>query len=254
MRLLPILLFVAITLSGCQLTKEFWQHRVSDCNRRPVIIAVIDTGFGRGWDNEESAHLCNFGHKNFANDNYTDEFFTTDPVPVDDHGHGTHIAGTIDRYAKTGGDNYCMIILKYYEEDAPSDANVRNSTRAIRYAAGLKVDFINYSGGGAISDDFERDAVEGFIKAGGTFVAAAGNEGLNLDYHSYYPGKYDGVVTVGANQANGKHWGTSNFGDKVKRWELGVNVVAYDRYMSGTSQAAAIATGKLVAEKNKSCK
>src|SRR5271165_1628236 len=66
--------------------------------KKTTVIAVIDTGFGAGefWDGQEKTRLCKFGHKDFTGGETSSKFGTNDKVPVDNHGHGTHIAGIVD--------------------------------------------------------------------------------------------------------------------------------------------------------------
>lgn len=225
------------------------------CNKNPVIIAVIDTGFGIGWDGEEKVRLCKFGHKDFTetgayHNRY--EFHTQDSVPMDFHGHGTHVAGIIDDLLKTSKVDYCIVVIKYYEREGSH--NIENTVKAINYARMIHVKYINYSGGGTMMDNQEKDAVKKYIDQGGVMLAAAGNDHKDLKINHYYPAMEDDrVIVVGSlNGRDGQRSTFSNFGDRVNRWEIGENVSVYGRYMSGTSQATAIATGKKVLED--SCK
>jgi subtilisin family serine protease len=221
------------------------------CLKKPIVIAVIDSGFGIGWEGEKTAHLCQFGHKNFVGDKSSLKFGTKDPVPTDQDGHGTHIAGTIDQYA-TG--DYCLIILKYYKP-YDYDGNIKRTVQAIDYARQIHADIINYSSGGVEPFKKESMAIKKFIDEGGTFVAAAGNEGSDIDLYHYYPAQDDDrIIVVGNGKSDYAHSETSNYGRRVNRWENGNNVLAYSHIMSGTSMSTAIVTGKIVTEKNKFCK
>ena len=60
--------------------------------------------------------------------------------------------------------------------------------KAINYAIDMKVDVINYSGGGMVSDFRERQAIERANSRGILFVAAAGNDAKILS-SSILPGK-----------------------------------------------------------------
>lgn len=226
------------------------------CHGKPTVIAVVDTGFGVGWAGEESVKLCKFGHKNFVDESDTsDKFGTKVPVPVDKDGHGTHIASIIDAFAKAGNINYCIVVLKYWNPKAWGNENLENSVKAIEYAKRIKADFINFSGGGPMMDDSEQKAVKSYLDAGGRFVAAAGNEKGDLEKFPYYPAMEDDrVVVVGALESDKKtHAKYSNFGKRVNRWEPG-EVISLHYSMHGTSQATAVATGKLVVETKNTCK
>lgn len=223
----------------------------SECKGKPTVIAVIDTGFGYGFDGQaKQVKLCQFGHKNFASEAYTDEFHTKDKIPIDNHSHGTNVAGLIDKYAKKAGVNYCLVIIEYFDPFSRGQDNEVNTVKAINYATAIKADFINYSGGGEKSYPDEVAAVKKFLDQGGKFIAAAGNEHSDLEKVPYYPAMDDDRVIVVGN----KGAPTSNFGKRVNYVEDGNDVISLGIKLTGTSQAAAITTGKLVGETKNFCK
>lgn len=228
----------------------------SKCADKPVVVAVIDTGFG--FHNKGlGAKLCKFGHKDFSSDQefqHTVNYGTKDPVPLDLHGHGTNVVGVIEEYARSTHTNFCVVILKYYGSNHMG--HIDATIKAINYATDLKVDYINYSSGGREPSTVERIAVEKFLNNGGTMISAAGNESANLDVagNVYYPAMYDSrIVMVGALDRNGNKMFSSNYGSVVNRWEIGMSVVGYGISMSGTSQATATATGKIVSQSKNKC-
>ena len=227
---------------------------------KTLVVAVIDTGIDAQAFNRHV--LCKTGHKDFTGTGIQDR-----------HGHGTHISGLIDQYAKSiflGKDknykerfakeqiNYCQVILKFFDTDSSkSTVNAPKAVvDAIKWATKLHVDVINYSGGGQEPSLEERAAVMDALKQGITIVAAAGNEHDYLDdqHHSYYPAMYDKrIIAVGnwQNDTLGRS-PSSNWGPRVNAWEVGTNVISFCPgkdsycYMSGTSQATAVRTGKIV--------
>jgi subtilisin family serine protease len=222
-----------------------WQYK-----KTPIVIAVIDSGFGYKSKGQD-VKLCRYGHKDFTNSELVLERKRTEvPVPFDTHGHGTHVAGIINKYASTGSHDYCLVIIKYYT-DADNLKNTLNRTiQAFDYARKIKVDVINYSGGGLQGDLNEIASVKKFLDGGGVFVGAAGNETSDLLNFPFYPAMDDNrIVAVGNLEKIGKRAPTSNYGKRISCWEVGTNVLMYDISLTGTSQAAAIATGKLVANK-----
>ena len=214
---------------------------------KPAVIAVIDTGLGLNTESAK-AHLCKFGHKDFTSlQTYTNFPNTINPVPTDEHGHGTNIAGLIDKYA--GERNYCMVILKYYSPLSTQEDNLANTVRAIEYAMNIGVKYINYSGGGMEFSLIENRAVKKFLDKGGKFIAAAGNEGKDIDVFPFYPAKDDKrVISVGNLNINGQIAETSNYGESVTRWERGTAMTGFGVTMTGTSQATAVAAGKIINE------
>lgn len=221
---------------------------------KPIIIAVVDSGFG--YQNKgHGATLCKYGHKDFTLDKqFSDKYGTSVPVPKDTHSHGTNVAGLIDNYLKKKNVDYCLVIIKYYSLNQNGNQNTLASAKALNYAVNIHADYINYSGGGPKVDFFEKKAVESFLNQGGQFIAAAGNEGQNLDNpkNKFYPAMYDSRITVVGNlSVNGTRLMSSNNGYAVTRWEIGQDQTAYGITLSGTSQACAVATGKIVAKRAK---
>lgn len=256
---IAFLLAISLVLSGCfEVEKKkpkkvpAYRHvparQIAARHTEPIRIAVIDTGFGYH-DIGHGVQLCKYGHKDFTfTQKYTEDYGTVDPVPKDTHGHGTNVAGLIDMQIDRSEQAFCLIILKYYDENESNGMNnLRDSNAAILYAKQIGADVINYSGGGIMKDPIEESLVKDFLDHGGIFVAAAGNESSDIDYFHFYPASYDPrIISVGALDQNGNEWEKSNTGKGITRWEIGQWVYFDGYYMSGTSQATAIATGKIV--------
>jgi len=216
-------------------------------NGKTIKIAIIDTGYNflAKWNNLDhglkTPKICNFGHKDFTGEGITDN-----------HGHGTHIAGLIAKYAENA--NYCIIIIKFYRASGSGLDNLTNSKKALKYALNIKVDMINYSAGGPSFDLVESGIVNKLLSRGTKLVFAAGNDGKNIDIveNRYYPASYsDDIIVVGNMNSNGTRASSSNWGKSVDFWECGINVISLTPknstgLMSGTSQATAIRSGKII--------
>lgn len=219
--------------------------------RKQLKVAIIDTGLGvigKG----ENLKLCDRGHKDFTDDGlHFKKAKTVDKVPLDLHGHGTNVAGLISDYAKDA--DYCLIILKFYQHKNNGN-NQYNSNRALRHAYELNPDILNLSMGGSEKDDYEAMLIDKILNRGTIVVAAVGNDGQNLNASNvgYYPAGLDKrIVVVGALDKYNNRTPTSNYGDLVDFWELGENVTSLGIKMSGSSQATAIRTGKIIYEKSR---
>lgn len=220
-----------------------------------VKIAVIDSGIASYL--QDASFMCPEGHKDL-----------TGTGLHDNHGHGTHISGIIDQYAKdivfsrdkkyrqaleAKKIDYCQIIIKYYDSKSDNDT-VTATIEAIKHAIEQNVDIINYSSGGTYPSPKEQEIVELALSKGIKFIAAAGNDGVNLDKClCYYPAMYRGVMSVGNLNSDLEIVSSSNYGKVVDTWEIGKNVLSYGTdknyvFMTGTSQAAAIKSGKIVRE------
>lgn len=203
-------------------------------------VAIVDTGLALN-DPRFAARLCESGHKDF-----------TGKGLADFHGHGTHVAGLI--VANAGDAEYCLIILKYYTDDAIGAVNLRRERAAFRWAIEQGAVIVNFSGGGPEFDEDEYLTLRDNPQT--TFVVAAGNEGKDLDVRGqeYFPASYKlpNVFAVGSLDAAGSRAFTSGWGSRVRYWERGDVVMSTlpggkTGEMSGTSMATAVATGKLVA-------
>ena len=253
----------------------------------PVVVAVIDTGadiYHKDlkdfiWTNPGESGLDKFGNNKennkidddgngFADDIHGWNFVDNNNDVSDDVGHGTHISGIIKREFNryTGEDlqkstsvpSVRLMILKYYDPVGKNQTNLNNSTRAIEYANKMRVKVINYSGGGAESNEAERKAISKSLQNDILFVAAAGNNFSNTDIKKYYPANYafKNIISVAATNRDGELMPFSNYGSRSVdiaapgKWIL--STLPHNKYgvMSGTSQATAYVTGvvaKLIA-------
>lgn len=252
--------------------EKAWQ--VSQGSRN-VVIAIIDTGCdiqhedlkNNIWTNSGETGLDSKGRdkatngvdddgNGFIDDVHGWNFVSNNGILTDNHGHGTHIAGII---GAEGGNNkgiigiapkVSMMILKYYDPKLPTD-NLRNTVQAIKYAAKMKVNIINYSGGGVEFSEDEKSAIVEAQRQGILFVAAAGNERSNSDTHKYFPADYglSNIISVTAIDPNTKVLSSSNYGvETVDLAAPGQSILStlpgnsYG-YLTGTSQATAFVTG-----------
>ena len=151
-----------------------------------VVVAVIDTGI----DHTHPALAGKIiGGWDFAND---------DDDPMDDHRHGTHVAGII---AATGGPMSGIApgvsLLAYKVLDDEGRGSTSDIVAGIERAITDGADVINLSlGKGGNPDDPLARAVENAVAAGVVVVVAAGNSG---SFHTIgSPGVAHSAITVGA--------------------------------------------------------
>lgn len=211
----------------------------------PIRVGIVDTGLDLS-DPRFSKSLCKYGHRDFTGMGIEDKI-----------GHGTHIASIIQRNLAGLEGQYCFVIINYYDS---SSNNTDAYVRAIQYATNLGLDFVNASASGdfpAYTRNRKNSELKVYQSAKRTtFIVAAGNEGHDLDrecdqYPVCYSRQLDNVISVGSTESNGVKAPLSNYGRAVETWEVGVNVEGYKpkggtiRY-SGTSQATAAHTGKVV--------
>jgi hypothetical protein len=201
-------------------------------------IAILDSGLQSGYIN--SLPLCPSGHKSFISSAWD----------VDDgKGHGTNIALTIQKYIGKAPD-YCLLIIKVVSVNT-RETNVL--PEAIDYAREQRASIINISLSGVDSIDEEQMAIQRALNRNMVVFVAAGNDSQNLDKNcNIYPACYQfktnqkGFGVIGNYRTPGVRHFTSNYGSVVNMWEIGTDIKTFDITMTGTSQATAVATGKLV--------
>jgi len=227
MRFAIFLLFLLITPAIAKVYKD------------PVKVALVDTGLDLN-DPRLKDHLCLTGHKDFTGDGLRDT-----------NGHGTHLAGLIQQYAGEG--NYCLLIYKYYSSNADGYTNLTNEIRSFREAIKNGATLINLSGGGPSFSRQEYNVIHDNQKV--TFIVAAGNEGENIETQEggFYPASFflKNEIIVGNLDKDGYRAPSSNWAYNQISWEIGQNVLSdlpddTMGRMSGTSQATAIHTGKIL--------
>ncbi|MBE9177297.1 peptidase S8 [Oculatella sp. LEGE 06141] len=169
-----------------------------------VTVAVIDTGISPVPDLKATQIVEGY---DFVNDR-------TDAS--DDHGHGTHVAGTI---AQATNNNYGVAGIAYEANLMPlkvlgreGGGTVADIAEAIRFAADQGADVINMSLGGGGDSDVLREAVDYAYQKGAVLVAAAGNANSNS---AAFPARYPNVISVAAIDSSGAKAPYSNFGAGV---------------------------------------
>lgn len=162
-----------------------------------VIVAVLDTGVG--FENYKNMHLL----PDLKGITFVDpyDFVGNTKHAGDDHGHGSHVTGTIAQVTNNGigvtgvARNVKIMPLKVLS--ASGSGSVAGIADAIRFAADHGAKVINMSLGGAFPSRVLKKAVEYAHDKGVTVVCAAGNESRGK---VGYPAAYPGAIAVSATQ------------------------------------------------------
>lgn len=217
-----ILLFSVATILAAQKSRA-----------NPIVVVVMDTGFTQS---TESVPLCKHGLMDFT--------LSGDPEDLPEVKHGSNIIGLISKQTKLT--NYCVVSLKVFRSEA---GLIRLDTAAyiaaLNYVLKTKPPILNLSMAGYdLAYPNEIETLKQILDGGTTIVASAGNNYINFNTRGciVYPACADKrIIVVGASDTR-----SSNKGRIIDLWESGKDQTAGGTTLTGTSQATAVATGKIL--------
>jgi serine protease len=171
---------------------------------RGAIVAVIDTGVSRVPDLEGTELVAGY------------DFVGDKAAANDDHGHGTHVAGTIAQSTHNGrgvaGVAFGARIMPLKVLSASGSGSMAATAQAIRFAADHGAHVINMSLGAFMPFKVVGTAVRYALGKGVVVVAAAGNESRG---RVSYPARYAGVIGVAATRFDETTSFYSNWGPAI---------------------------------------
>jgi serine protease len=177
-----------------------------------VIVAVLDTGVA--YENHGKFKLLpDLDGVSFVKPY---DFVANTKHANDDHGHGSHVTGTIAQMTNNGigvaGIGLKIRIMPLKVLSGSGSGSVGGIADAIRYAADNGAKVINMSLGGAFPSKVLKKAVEYAHNKGVTVVCAAGNESRGK---VSYPAAYPGAVAIAATQYDEATTFYSNWGKEI---------------------------------------
>jgi len=201
-----------------------------------VRVAIIDTGID--WNHPDLGANYKGGH----------DFVNSDNDPMDDNGHGTHVAGIAAAEDDDSGvvgvaPEAALYALKVL--DSEGSGYWSDIIAAIQWSVDNGMQVINMSLGASRAPSDLQTACDNAYSAGILLVAAAGNSGNRWGYGNnvIYPARYDSVIAVAATDGTDTRASWSSAGPAVELAAPGVGV--YSTYWdntyatkSGTSMAS----------------
>ncbi len=189
-----------------------WSIEMGDPN---VIVAVMDTGVA--YENYGAYKQAPDLARTHFVPGY--DFINDDSHPNDDHGHGTHIAGTLsqstDNTLGVAGIAFRCSIMPVKVMDATGEGDYFDVSQGIYFAVRNGAKVISISLGASSASTTLRNAVAFAYQNGVTVVCAAGNDYENGNAPSY-PAAYDSYcIAVGATRYDQQRAYYSNTGSYV---------------------------------------
>jgi subtilisin len=203
-----------------------------------VKVAVIDSGI-------------DYTHLDLA-DNYCggQDFANDDNDPMDDNGHGTHVAGSIAALDDNSGvvgvaPDADLYALKVLGSDGSGDYSDVIAALDWCMINNIQVTNNSYGSSGDPGSLVQQAFDNAYYNYGILHVAAAGNSGNppGRGDNVIYPARYDSVIAVAASDNNDKRASFSSTGAAVELIAPGVSIYStlpdgsYGTY-SGTSMAS----------------
>ncbi len=234
-----------------------------------IVVAVLDTGVnyahrdlaGNIWINQaedDGLEGVDDDGNGYVDDIYGYNFIDSGPDPNDNHGHGTHCAGTIAARGNNGLDvcgvswNAKIMALNFLGRFGRG--LIDDAAEGIYYATNNGADVISNSWGSEYNSQLIVDSIDYAHSQGVIMVAASGNSNTSIPH---YPAFYDHMIAVASTDSNDDKSSFSNYGDWVDIAAPGSNILslrahksnlgtAYDQYtsvLSGTSMACPHVSG-----------
>jgi len=221
--------------------KANWAWNTTNGNSS-VLVCVVDTGIDYTHPDLVSNYVA-LGYNWVAND----------ANPLDDNGHGTHVAGIIAAQMNNGLGIAGIAQVKIMAEKALNATGWGNEVdlaNAITDAVSKGAKILSNSWGSSSDSELIHDAIEYAYSQGVLIIAAAGNDDTNMPF---YPAAYPEVISVAATDQFDSKASFSNWGNWIELAAPGVDIYStmptyhvtlndegfasnYD-YLSGTSVA-----------------
>lgn len=195
-----------------------------------IRVALLDTGVSEFINVTEGINILNEGSY------------------LDDHGHGTHLAGILTSEEFGVSPRIQLYVAKVLDEQMRG--NISDIIEGIKWAIDQDVDIILLPFGTKTNDENLYNVISEAYKNDIFIVSSVGNYGLQEGVEVLYPAQYEEVIGVGALNYFGELWEGTTVGE-------GLNFIMPGQFIrsnglngdyiisSGTSMASAFMTGVL---------
>lgn len=238
---------------------EAWEITTGDTS---IVVGVIDSGIDYLHEDLRDNIWVNKGEipnngidddgNGYIDDYYGWDFVNNDNDPMDDNGHGTHVAGIIGARGDNGigvagvAWNCKLMALKFLGANGSGPTSA--AIEAILYSVDNGALVTNNSWGGSGYNQALEEAIAYSENRNSLFIAAAGNDNSDVPH---YPAFFNYSFSVSSTDHSDKKSSFSSFGFWVDISAPGTGILSTlpnDKYgrLSGTSMAAPMVTGLAV--------
>lgn len=186
------------------------------------LIAILDTG-------------VNYAHPDLKVVLGPD-YVNGDSDPMDDHGHGTRMAGIAGAYGNNGvgvaGLDWLADILAIKVCGSDGKCTWSNLAKGITYAVDNGARVLSISLGGSSGSSTLQNALQYAWGKGAVISCSAGNSNSN---GAHYPSDYKECISVGATDSNDNKASFSNWGLNLEVMAPGVSILTTSGSGYGTS-------------------
>ncbi|MBN1480438.1 T9SS C-terminal target domain-containing protein [candidate division KSB1 bacterium] len=218
-----------IDYSHPDITNNLWLNRGEDINGNGQVDesdynGLDDDGNGfiddiRGWDFTDAPNYPDSG-----------DYLLRDNDPMDEHGHGTGVAGIIaaeaDNEIGIAGLAFNCRVMNLRAFNGSGYGEEDDAASAILYAISNGARVINMSFGDVFVSRLLEDVIQYAYQQDVILVASAGNSSTD---EIHYPSGFAETISVGASDDNDVLAGFSNFGATVDLVAPGSYVLSLDR-------------------------
>ncbi len=237
-----------------------------------MVVGIADTGFRKThqdlapnvWSNpgEIAGNGIDDDGNGRTDDTWGWNFWSNNNNPTDDHGHGSHTAGTVGARGNNGlgvtGVCWNVKLAALRIANASGSISMTGAISSLDYCVGKGIKVSNHSWGGSGYNGSLFNAISNARNAGHIMCASAGNggndgRGDNNNSIPQYPASYnlDNIISVAAVDNNNALASFSNYGStSVDLAAPGVTIASCYKtndssyvYMNGTSMATPHVTG-----------
>ena len=165
--------------SAADINMEPVWSKITDCHS--VVVAIVDTGVNYK-HRDLSANMWD-GGVTYPHHGYN--FVDSDNDPIDDNGHGSHLAGVIGAVGNNNQDGtgvcWTASIMAVKSLGSDGSGTTLQVVQGIDFAINNGAKVINMSLGTSGDDSVLASEITAAERAGVLIVAAAGNDGHDMD-------------------------------------------------------------------------